>query len=29
MYQLNLHCAPDFVYRKYWEQAENRWIEPL
>lgn len=29
MYQLNLHCAPDFVYRKYWDQAEKRWIEPL
>ena len=29
IYQLNHHCAPDFVYRKYWEQAENRWIEPL
>lgn len=29
MYQLNLHCAPDFVYRKYWNQYEEHFVETL
>lgn len=29
MYQLNLNCAADFVYRKYWEISAHHFVERL
>lgn len=29
MYQLNFDGNTDFVYRKYWQEAENRFIEEV
>lgn len=29
MYQLNLHCPEDFVFKKYWDVSTKRFVEEL
>ena len=29
MYQLNLHCESDFVYRRYWEMSSEHFVEEV